>query len=137
MTPDEKLDAMSALAAMACTTETGYRLHNAIVTDGLVSRVLRDTVDDTSEMRNIARTMTREAIIDVAKREMDELDSAEMTAMQEAVIEHFKERIAAAARHAWTVADMLGYPPARLDPEVVAFVAAVYTIPFDASTADS
>jgi predicted ABC-class ATPase len=132
----DKIEAMASLAALACTTETGYRLRSAIVTDGLITRVLRESLDNPSEMRDIAKSMTRDAILDVANREMAQLDDDEREGLADAVLDEFKNKITVAVRHAWTVCDMLEYPPERLDPEVVAFVAAVYTIPFDASTAD-
>jgi len=77
--------------------------------------------------------MSKQAIIDAAGREVSELDDDDRDKLGEAVSDHVQTRIVAAVRHCLTVAECLGYNPEILHPEAVAWLAAVLTIPADAT----
>jgi hypothetical protein len=70
------------------------------------------------------------------QREMDSLNEQQRDALMGAVADHVHTRVCAAVKHCWTVCDALDYDPAILHPEAIAWLAAVYTIPQDAATAD-
>ena len=74
MTEDDRIEGMATLAAKACMTDVGTRLRSAILTDGLVTRILTATIQDPDEQREITRGMTHDAIIAAAKAELESLD---------------------------------------------------------------
>jgi hypothetical protein len=135
MTDDReaRIDGMTTLASRVQASAIGHRLASAMFTDGLVGRVLRDTLDDVEEMRAIARGMTAQAVADVAEREIQRLNDDERDHLMAEIGDEFQNNVVVAVRHAWTVAEALSIPPDRLDPEAIAFIAALYVIPIDAT----
>lgn len=130
---EARIDGMTALASRVQASAIGYRLASAMFTDGLVGRVLRDSLDDVEEMRSIARGMTGQAVVDVAEREIERLDDDEREHLMATVSDEFTNNVVLAVRHAWTVAEALCIPPQLLEPDAVAFIAAAYVIPIDAT----
>lgn len=131
MTEDERIDAQVALFTSACHTEIGRRLTSAVAVDALCSRA---AVAMGQDLDGLAKTMTRKAITELAEREVETLDAEEMTRLQDRVADHVQVTMAAATKHAWTVATMLGYGPESIQPEGIAFLAATLVIPADAGT---
>jgi hypothetical protein len=129
MTEDEKVDHMVALAERAQRSDVARRLAHAMTTDALVTRIVGA---DNPNAKSIMQGMTQAAIIEAAEREVQQLTEDERESIGETVLEHLQVRIVAATRHAWTVADMLGYQPETLNEDGIAWLAALCSIPADA-----
>jgi hypothetical protein len=126
---DEKIDLMAEQASAACFTDVGTRLIGATFTDGLVTRVIGA---DNPDRIQIAKSMTKEAILEVAEREAIGLGETEREQLRDDVTGHVRQRVIAAVKHCWTICDALGYDPVILHPEAIAWCAAFVTIPVDA-----
>jgi hypothetical protein len=129
MTRDEKIDAMTDQAAAASETEIIRRLAVACANDALILRVIGDQAD----YRDLAGTMTIDAIIEVANREFEELDDNGRDALRDTVCDHIQQAVVKAVQHVWTVSHALQLDPTIAAPDTIALIAALHVIPADAT----
>ena len=128
MTNEERVDAMSEQAAAASETELVRRLLIAAANDALLLRVIGNDAD----YEDIAKTMTGDAIIDVANREFAELDDEQRATLRDAADDHVRKALTRAVIDIWTVCDALKIDPTTVSPDTIALITALRVIPADA-----
>ena len=93
MTPEE-VDQLAQICSDACQTDTGKRLHSAIITDGLFERIVGDHPDPGA----IADEMGNEKIIEVANKELSALTDDEKEQLASDAGDHMKDLVILVAK---------------------------------------
>jgi hypothetical protein len=93
MTPEE-VDQLTQICSDACQTETGKRLWQAIITDGVFERIIGDHPDPAA----IAAEMGNEKIIEVAKKEINALTDDEKEQLATDAHDHMQDLVILVAK---------------------------------------
>jgi hypothetical protein len=124
---DDTKQAMAELATAAKQTETAYRLASALMTSGLIGRIVGN-VDQFREMSQVAE-QNPEGIVEAANREYDELSDEDRQKLAAGAMDFMTRRLVVATEHAWWITQRLDLgPPEDIDPNLIAFLAVAYAI---------
>jgi len=117
---DERLTAQSALYDATLGTDVTDRALDFLARSLLLLRITRDDVEATKPV--LHSPGGREA----ARREFDQLTDDERDEIKQTIGQHWSLNVNLAVRRLWHAAEVLGFHPDSLDPQLVAMTAATY-----------